>query len=94
MLTGQLSPEHAGASLHGKVVVLDDLLHHLDGGEVSENVSKYQHLSTDRKGDVPNGDISLVLLEHLSHLLGLFDTLLSLGSSSNWLLQEDVGIWE
>jgi hypothetical protein len=43
---------------------------------------------------IPNGDITLVLLEHLSDLLGLFNALLSLGSGSNRLLKEDVSIGE
>lgn len=30
--------------LHSKIVVLNDLLHHLDGGQVSENVSAGQPL--------------------------------------------------
>ena len=44
--------------------------------------------------DIPDGDISLVLLEHLPDLLGLLDGLLGLGSGSNRLLQKDMSIGE
>lgn len=34
--------------LHSEVVVLDDLLHHLYGGEVSKDISTRQHLASEQ----------------------------------------------
>lgn len=106
MMSGRSRELPTQSDLHGEVVVLDDLLHHLDSSEVSQDVSARSefvillslHLTSEqryqKKEDSPDRDFALVLFEHLTNSFRLSDALFSVRTRRDGLFEKDVCVRE